>query len=126
MKYPQKLALIKVYQDDNELDSRLTSPFPDLPGSRPRIRPASLSQKRRNFPECNATMSALMLGTIIVEAGERSGTHHEARATLHQERKLFILDSCFGNPDIVCPQRDERLGAIRVRELRDIWVNLDF
>ena len=85
----------------------------------------SASQRRRNFPERNATMSALTLGTIIVEAGERSGTHHQARAALHKGRKLFILDSCFGKPSIKWPQRYEGLGAIRVREPRDIWVNLD-
>ena len=70
-------------------------------------------------------MSALTLGTIIVEAGERSGTHHPARAALYQGRKLFILDSCFGNPGITWPRRYEGQGAIRVREPRDIWVNLD-
>ena len=85
----------------------------------------SASQRRRHFPERNATMSALTLGTIIVEAGERSGTHHQARAALHQGRKLFILDSCFGNPGITWPRRYEGQGAIRVREPRDIWVNLD-
>ena len=70
-------------------------------------------------------MSALTLGTIIVEAGERSGTHHQARAALHQGRKLFILDSCFGSPGIAWPRHYESQGAIRVRESQDIWVNLD-
>ena len=81
----------------------------------------SLSLKRRHFPERNATMSALTLGTIIVEAGENSGTLHQARAALFQKRKLFILDSCFKNPDISWPGKFERMGAIRVRHSRDIW-----
>ena len=50
------------------------------------------------FPERNVVMSALTEATIIVEAGETSGTLIQARAALKQGRKLFILDSCFRNP----------------------------
>ena len=46
------------------------------------------------FPERNVVMSALTEATIIVEAGETSGTLIQARAALQQGRKLFILDSC--------------------------------
>jgi DNA processing protein len=77
--------------------------------------------KRFYFPERNATMSALTEGTIIVEAGETSGTLTQARAALYQGRKLFILDSCFKNPAITWPARFEKEGAIRVREPEDIW-----
>ena len=73
------------------------------------------------FPERNATMSALTEGTIIVEAGETSGTLTQARAALHQGRKLFILDSCFNRTDISWPARFEAEGAIRVRTPEDIW-----
>ncbi|MGQ3081260.1 MULTISPECIES: DNA-processing protein DprA [Alphaproteobacteria] len=73
------------------------------------------------FPERNATMSALTLGTIIVEAGETSGTLTQARAAFHQGRKLFILDSCFQRTDITWPARFEKDGAIRVRTTDDIW-----
>ena len=52
-------------------------------------------KNRLFFPERNITMSALTEATIIVEAGETSGTLIQARAALHQGRKLFILDSCF-------------------------------
>lgn len=73
------------------------------------------------FPERNATMSALTEGTIIVEAGETSGTLTQARAALHQGRKLFILDACFRRKDLTWPQRFAELGAIRVRDPDDIW-----
>ena len=82
-------------------------------------------QKRQNFPERNATMSALTEGTIIVEAGETSGTLTQARAALYQGRKLFILESCFQNPAITWPARFEKQGAIRVRKPEDIWKVLD-
>jgi len=77
-------------------------------------------QKRHYFPERNATMSALTQGTIIVEAGETSGTLTQARAALFQGRKLFILDNCFKNPKITWPARFEKMGAIRVKETKDI------
>ena len=57
---------------------------------------------RRNrtfFPERNVTMSALTEATVIVEAGETSGTLIQARAALRQGRRLFVLDSCFRNPE---------------------------
>lgn len=68
------------------------------------------------FPERNATMSALADATVIVEASQTSGTLIQARAALHQGRKLFILDSCFQNPNITWPGR----FAKRVRHFEDI------
>ncbi len=76
------------------------------------------------FPERNVTMSALTEATIIVEAGETSGTLIQARAALSQGRKLFILDSCFRNPILTWPEKFEKMGAIRVREYDDIKVHL--
>ena len=55
------------------------------------------------FPERNVTMSALTEATIIVEAGATSGALTQARAAIQQERKLFILDSCFQNPQLTWP-----------------------
>lgn len=72
------------------------------------------------FPERNATMSALADATVIVEASETSGTLIQARAALFQGRKLFILDSCFHNPNITWPERFLKSGAIRVTDFDDI------
>lgn len=72
------------------------------------------------FPERNKTMSALTEATIIVEAGETSGTLIQAREALKQKRKLFILNSCFERKDLTWPARFEQEGAIRVREYDDI------
>jgi DNA processing protein len=84
----------------------------------------AVPQNRLFFPERNITMSALTEGTIIVEAGETSGTLTQARAALHQGRKLFILESCFQRADITWPARFEAQGAIRVRRAEDIWAAL--
>lgn len=72
------------------------------------------------FPERNVTMSALTEGTIIVEAGETSGTLVQARHALKQKRKLFILDSCFQNPALSWPETFAKQGAIRVTDYEDI------
>ncbi|AXK82250.1 DNA-processing protein DprA [Pseudolabrys taiwanensis] len=81
----------------------------------------AVPQNRLFFPERNVTMSALTDATIIVEAGETSGTLTQARAALHQGRKLFILNSLFERRDLTWPATFESRGAIRVRELDDIW-----
>lgn len=76
------------------------------------------------FPERNATMSALTHATVIVEAGETSGTLTQARAAFEQGRKLFILDSCFGR-GLKWPERLQAQGAIRVSDYDDIRKHLD-
>ncbi|ACR12110.1 SMF protein [Teredinibacter turnerae T7901] len=72
------------------------------------------------FPERNVTMSALSEATIIVEASDTSGTLYQARAALNQNRKLFILESCFKNPSLKWPEKYLNKGAIRVAEYKDI------
>ena len=82
---------------------------------------------RRNrafFPERNVTMSALTEATIIVEAGETSGTLIQAKAAIRQKRHLFILDSCFRDPKLTWPARFEAKGALRVKDYDDIRNNL--
>lgn len=65
-------------------------------------------------------MSALTEATVIIEASDTSGTLIQAKAALQQHRKLFILDSCFQNPNISWPAKFEKQGAIRVKEYEDI------
>ena len=84
-----------------------------------------IQQNRQFFPERNATMSALSQATVIVEASERSGTLTQARAALVQGRKLFVLDSCFQNPQLSWPARLEAQGAIRLREPSQLLEHLE-
>lgn len=76
------------------------------------------------FVERNITMSALTLATIIVEAGETSGTLVQARHALKQGKKLFILENNFKNPALTWPARFEEQGAVRVRDYEDIRKHL--
>lgn len=77
------------------------------------------------FPARNVTMSALTQATVIVEAGNTSGTLVQARAALAQGRKLFILESCFRNSELTWPQRFEAQGAIRVQNVTQILRELN-
>jgi DNA processing protein len=76
------------------------------------------------FPERNITMSALTEATVIVEAGETSGTLIQARAALHQGRKLFILENCFRDSRLTWPQKYVDKGALRVASYDDIRKHL--
>ncbi len=89
-----------------------------------RYREQDWRANRGFFPERNATMSALTQATIIVEAGETSGTLIQARAALFQGRRLFILNSCFENPALDWPAKFEAKGAVRVRHYDDIREHL--
>jgi DNA processing protein len=84
----------------------------------------NLANNRWFFPERNKTMSALTEATIIIEAGNTSGTLVQAREALRQGRKLFILNSCFERSDLEWPSKFEAEGAIRVREYDDIRCQL--
>jgi len=88
----------------------------------PVLRYAKKEQRlqRALFAERSRTMSALTQATIIVEAGEISGTQIQAQAALDQGRKLFILNGCFDQPGLTWPARLEAAGAIRVREYEQI------
>lgn len=80
----------------------------------------NFNTKRFYFPQRNVTMAALSQATVIVEASDTSGTLTQARACMEMGRPLFILNSCFENPNIKWPHTYEKRGAIRVREIEDI------
>lgn len=79
---------------------------------------------RFNFPERNKTMSAISEATIIVEAGNTSGSLTQAKAAIKQKRKLFILNNNFENKNLTWPEKFENLGAVRVKNISDILEHL--
>jgi DNA processing protein len=46
---------------------------------------------RQSFPARNAVMSAMTLGSVVVEASERSGTRIQARHALQQGRQVVLM-----------------------------------
>jgi DNA processing protein len=65
-----------------------------------------------NFPERNKLMAALSDATVIVEAGDTSGTLHQAAECLRLGRWLFIAKSVVDDPSLQWPKRF--LGQPRV------------
>lgn len=118
--------LSHTYPNDNtELQQRIAKDF--LVISQVPVLRWEAQDYRRNrgfFPERNVTMSALTEATVIVEAGETSGTLIQARAALKQRRLLFILESCFLNKALTWPQRFADQGAIRVKDYNDVKQHL--
>ncbi len=101
-------------------DHLLVSQVPVL-----RYRSQDWRTNRFFFPERNKTMSALTKATVIVEAGESSGTLVQARAALQQGRTLFIMKRCFDNKRITWPEKFRQKGAIIVESMDDIKWGLD-
>ena len=73
-----------------------------------------------HFPRRNMTMASISTATVIVEASDTSGSLVQARECFKQNKKLFIMDSCFKNKEIKWPSSYEKRGAIRVKSASDI------
>jgi DNA processing protein len=72
----------KVLQDEIALRGLLVSQFwPDAP------------PRPQNFLMRNATMSGYGLATVVVEAGETSGTRAQARMAVEHGRAVVLIDS---------------------------------
>lgn len=80
-----------------------------------------LPVQRFNFPARNATMSGISIATIVIEAGETSGSLIQAREALKQGRKVFIPQSALDNPKLKWPKQFvEKKGASKFVNLEDL------
>jgi DNA processing protein len=73
--------------------------------------PSGQPTLRKNFPIRNRTMALLTDATVIVEAGEKSGTRHQGWECLRLGRILFLLESVANNRDLTWPQEMIGYGA---------------
>lgn len=78
----------RALQDQIARDGLLISQF--LPDAPPR---------REHFPMRNAIMSGYGLATIVVEAGERSGTRIQARLAVEHGRAVILTDLVLASTD---------------------------
>ncbi len=111
-------------KENADLQRKITKEF--LVVSQVPVKRYSMQTYRENrlfFPARNITMSALTQATIIVEAGETSGTLIQARAALQQNRQLFILDSCF-HQGHKWPEKLAAQGATRIKDYEEILERL--
>ena len=65
----------------------------------------------KNFPIRNRTMALISDATIIIEAGEKSGTRHQGWEALRLGREVFILENVANDPNITWAKEMIAYGA---------------
>lgn len=78
------------------------------------------STRRWSFPQRNRVMALLSHATVIVEAGESSGTLSQGWEALRLNRPLFIMQSVVRNPTLSWPKKMLEYGACVLAESEDL------
>jgi len=73
--------------------------------------PSGYPTRPANFPMRNRTMALISHATVIVEAGEGSGSLHQGWEALRLGRPLFLMESLFKNPKLKWPAEMVSYGA---------------
>jgi DNA processing protein len=76
--------------------------------------------QRKDFVLRNRTMALVSDATIIVEAGETSGSLSQGWETLRLGRPLYVWKSTFDDPVLNWPQKMQRYGARRLDGLDEL------
>ncbi len=82
--------------------------------------PPGAKPKKGMFPQRNRLISGLTLGTIVVEAGTRSGALITARLAGEQGREVFAVPGLVTNPRARGCHRLLRDGAVLVESVDDV------
>lgn len=89
--------------------------------------PPSTPPEGKNFPIRNRIISGLCVGTLVIEADERSGALITAKRAQEQGRQVFALPGDVGESGSQGPNQLIRTGdAIAVTEGRDVMENYEF
>lgn len=82
--------------------------------------PAGYPVSKKNFVMRNRTMALISDATVIVEAGDGSGTRHQGWEALRLGRSLFIPESTLKRPDLKWPKEMIEYGARELSNFSDI------
>jgi len=86
--------------------------------------PVGYSTTPKDFVLRNRTMALISDATVIVEAGNSSGSLHQGWETLRIGRPLFICKSVVQNNELKWPKEMIKYGAMELDKPIDILENL--
>lgn len=86
--------------------------------------PEGYPGKPKNFPIRNRTMALISDATIIIEAGEKSGTRHQGWEALRLGREVYLLENVANDPSLTWAKEMMDYGAQSLsRENMDMVLN---